>query len=303
MNTATLGPMPKPALECAVDAWKYLEGDPVNRYPWGSGQELDDVREAACRLFSCDISELALVQSTTVGLNLVAEGLVATGTLRMGDSVLVTDQEHPGGVAAWEHWMDVGVIDTVDKVVIPYGAAATKENIVSAYKEVLEAGAALGKRYRVVFASHILTTTGLRLPLRDISDLVHSYGGLFVVDGAQATGGISVNLSSTGADVYTVSAHKWLLAPTGSAFLYVRSGEAQAAISPTYLSSGYYAYTGATGTMPLQTIAGLGYVLDFFAAYGGLEVVEKYNMGLREYTYSQVQVIAVFCIVYNIYFS
>jgi len=290
MNTGTLGPMPKPALECAVEAWKYLEGDPVNRYPWGStGEELDDVREVASNIFSCSISEIVLLQSTTVALNTVAEGLVASGTFQSGDSVLITDQEHPGGVAAWEHWQDIGLVDSIDKVAIPYGENATKESVIAAFDAAFKAASATGRRYRVVFASHVLTTTGLRLPLTEIASIVHSYGAFFIVDGAQAPGGISVNLTASGADVYTISAHKWLLAPTGSGLLYIRT-DAQPAVSPTYLSAGYNAYTAATGTLPLQTVAGLSYVFDFFAAFGGLEVVEKYNTALRERTYEYMQV-------------
>ena len=53
MNTATLGPMPRPALSCAVRAWEEFESDPVNLYPWASsGQELDAVRSKAAEV-SC----------------------------------------------------------------------------------------------------------------------------------------------------------------------------------------------------------------------------------------------------------
>ena len=47
MNAATLGPMPRPALSCSVNMWESFEGDPLNMYPWGSGQELDSVRSRA----------------------------------------------------------------------------------------------------------------------------------------------------------------------------------------------------------------------------------------------------------------
>jgi selenocysteine lyase/cysteine desulfurase len=96
--------MARPALECAVDAWKGLEANPVNMYPWSNGQELDSVRTAAAAMLGCGTGELALTPSTTVSLNMVGEGLVSTGTLVVGDNILTTDSEHGGGLAVWLHW-------------------------------------------------------------------------------------------------------------------------------------------------------------------------------------------------------
>lgn len=290
MNTATLGPMPRAALKCAVDVWESFETDPVNMYPWGDGMELDEVRERAASMFSCEVDELVLTPSTTVSLNMVGEGLVSARALEKGANILTTDQEHGGGLAVWQHWQNAGVIDAIDTVPVPYGLGATVESIITAFQSSFESAANEGKMYTVVMVSHVLTTTGLRLPLSELAKLVHDHNpaALFVVDGAQAPGGINVNLTDTGADIYTVSAHKWLLAPTGSGLLYVRSSRAQQLVTPTYTDGGFQAYSQSSGTVPLQTIAGLGYVLDFFAAYGGLPAAENYNMQLREYCYHQL---------------
>lgn len=290
MNTATLGPMPRPALQCAVGVWEEFEADPVNMYPWGSGMELDQVRERASIAMSCGTDELLLTPSTTVSLNMVGEGLVTSGTLQKGANILVTDQEHGGGMAVWEHWQSAGVISSVDTVPVPYGVDATIDSVVTTFQRALQTAESEDKLYTVVMVSHVLTTTGLRLPLPELADLVHSHNpdALFVVDGAQAPGAINLNLTATGADVYTVSAHKWLLAPTGSGLLYVRAGRAQAAVTPTYTDGGFSAYSVSSGTVPLQTIAGLGYAFDFFAAYGGLAAAEEHNMRLREYSYNRL---------------
>jgi hypothetical protein len=80
-------------------------------------------------------------------------------------------------------------------------------------------------------------------------------------------------------DAYTVSAHKWLLAPTGAGLLYVRHA-ARPHITPTYLECGMQSYTACTGTTPLQTLAGLGYALQFVSALGGLPGLAAYNAQL-----------------------
>jgi selenocysteine lyase/cysteine desulfurase len=205
MNTATLGPMPRAALKCAVSVWEGFESDPVNMYPWSSGTELDQVRQRAAVALSSElVDEIALSPSTTVSLNMVGEGLVASGFLKPGANVLTTDQEHGGGLAVWTHWQGAGYVAAIDKVAVPYGLAATVDTVVEAFASALDAAASAGKPYSVVAVSHVLTTTGLKLPLPEISALVKAHGALLVVDGAQAPGGISVNLNATGADVYTV---------------------------------------------------------------------------------------------------
>jgi hypothetical protein len=70
-----------------------------------------------------------------------------------------------------------------------------------------------GMTYRVVAVPHVLTTTGVALPLAQLATLAHKHGALFVVDGAQAPGGLNVNVTATGADVYACSAHKWYVRP------------------------------------------------------------------------------------------
>ena len=61
---------------------------------------------------------------------------------------------------------------------------------------------------RVVAVSHVLTTTGLVMPIAELAALAHAKGAILLVDGAQAAGGMRVDVSALGCDAYTVSAHK-----------------------------------------------------------------------------------------------
>ena len=220
----------------------------------GGGQELDEVRANAANMLGADVEEIVLTPSTTVGLNLVGEGLASTNYLSPGSNVLTTDQEHGGGLAWISHWQKFGMINSIDRVAIPYGKEATVDSCIRVFRDALNTE----KKYSVVFASHVFTTTGVALPLAEIADLVHHHGALFVVDGAQAVGSLAVNLNATGADIYTISAHKWMLAPTGSGLLYIRKGFPQDVVQPAYMDGGYSAYSTSSGTVPVQTISGLG---------------------------------------------
>jgi isopenicillin-N epimerase len=82
--------------------------------------------------------------------------------------------------------------------------------------------AAITPRTRVVFVSHITTTTGVVLPVKEICALARTKGILSAIDGAHVVGMMKLDVRDLGCDLYTSSPHKWLQAPKGTGFLYVR---------------------------------------------------------------------------------
>ena len=91
--------------------------------------------------------------------------------------------------------------------------------------------------------------------------LAHSRGAVLVLDGAQAAGGMELDLHSIGCDAYTVSAHKWALAPTGTGVLYIAS-EMQPKVQAAFVRSGFSVYSASSGTRSAQAISGLGHSLS-----------------------------------------
>ncbi len=81
---------------------------------------------------------------------------------------------------------------------------------------------AITARTRVIFFSHITTATGVVLPAKELCALARSKGILSAVDGAHVTGMMQLNVHEIGCDMYSSSPHKWLQAPKGSGYLYVR---------------------------------------------------------------------------------
>jgi len=288
LNVGSLGPSPRAVVECASEQWKWLESDKVSNYPWSGGVP-EAVRSLAAAMLGSNISldELAHFPSTTTALNAVVNGLVSSGFLNAANwsgtppRVLTTDQEHGGGVAAWQHYVHTGKLSGLDTVGL--GAPPRSvDDVVNAFQQSFEAHP--NGTYAVLFVSHVLTTTGLRLPIARLASLAHAYKALLVVDGAQAPGNIPVQMDISGADAYTVSAHKWLLAPTGSGLLYVRHA-ARPFIQPVYLDCGFSSYTACTGTVPLQTMAGFGYALTYLSLLGGLPALGAHNAKLYSLTH------------------
>src|SRR5437773_5782793 len=87
--------------------------------------------------------------------------------------------------------------------------------------EIIDAAVrAMAPRTRVFFFSHVLSPTGMVLPAKELCAAARQRGILTVVDGAHAPAMIPVAMDELGCDFYGANCHKWMLAPTGSGFLY-----------------------------------------------------------------------------------
>jgi selenocysteine lyase/cysteine desulfurase len=135
------------------------------------------------------------------------------------------------------------------------------------------------RRTRVISVSHVFSSTGLRMPIAEVSTLARSRGLMCVVDGAQAAGAVRVNVRELGCHAYATSGHKWLLGPKGTGLLYI-ARDAQAAIRPMAYEDSYRTYSSSNGVVNLPAIMGLGTAIRHLDAAGMLNV-EAHNIRLR----------------------
>lgn len=267
LQTGSLGPTPRPVMDRVIEVWRTLEGNPVAQGYGALEQAQDAVRGTAAAFLGCTTDEIVLTSSTTEGMNWVAEGL----RLQSGDRVLTTDQEHPGGRSCWDHLARIGGV-TIDVVTIPpelHDPAAIVDRFTQA----------LRPETRVVSFSHLLTSTGLRMPVAQLTRLARDHGAVSVVDGAQAAGGIVVDVKVLGADVYVTSGHKWLLGPKGTGILYISAGLGSR-IQPIALEGGRASYSGSSGVRNIPGLIGLGEAIRYLAARGPV-ATEAHNLELR----------------------
>ena len=268
LQTGSLGPTPRPVMDRTVAAWRELERNPVFHGYGDLEHALDTVRENAAAFLGATADETVLTTCTTDGMNRVALGL----GLSAGDRVLTTDQEHPGGRSCWDFLARTRGV-SIDEVKIEPGEHDAKA-IVDRFER------AVTPRTKVVSFSHVLSSTGLRMPVADLSALARTHDCVSVVDGAQAVGGIAVNVKQLGCDVYATSGHKWLLGPKGTGVLYV-SASLGNRLELITLQLGHAAYTGATGVSNIPGIIGLGAAVDYVKGRG-ITAVEAHNLALRD---------------------
>jgi isopenicillin-N epimerase len=213
LNNGTVGSSPAPVLSAVFngyrDSERLAQADPEDYPIWGYAK-WNEFRDPLAQFVGCTRDELALVRNATEANSYIANGI----DLKAGDEVLMTDQEHPGGEHPWDlRAKRYGIV--VKKVTLPkpVNDPATVLNLFSE---------AITPRTRVIFFSHITTVTGVVLPAKELAALARSKGILSAVDGAHVPGMMRLNIQEIGCDFYSSSPHKWLQAPKGTGFLYVR---------------------------------------------------------------------------------
>jgi isopenicillin-N epimerase len=213
LNNGTVGSCPMPVLRAVFDGYndteKMAQSDPEDYPIWGYGA-WNEFRDPLAEFVGCTRDELALARNATEANSYIANGL----DMKPGDEVLMTDQEHPGGEQPWNlRAKRYGIV--VKKITlpkpVPNGAA-----VLNLFND------AITPRTRVLFFSHITTATGVVLPAKELCGLARTKGILSAVDGAHVIGMMKLSLRELGCDMYSSSPHKWLQAPKGTGFLYVR---------------------------------------------------------------------------------
>jgi len=276
LNTGTLGPCRRDTIEESLKIWEELESLPVKFYgKFGAESLAEKTRGIAARFLGCDISEILITNSTTGGMNAVAQGL----RLKAGDRILTTDQEHGGGLLCWNYFAKYyGVI--VDKIIIPPGENSS-ELILKRIKDNLS------KKTKLISVSHVFSSTGLLMPIAEISSLARTNGALCIVDGAQAAGAIEVNVKKLGCHAYATSGHKWLMGPKGTGLLYL-SKDAQDIIRPMQFEESYNTYNDGNGVVNLACILGLGKAIEYLESIG-VSRIEEHNLSLRNKLYGKLK--------------
>jgi isopenicillin-N epimerase len=213
LNNGTVGSSPAPVLRAVFDGYNSTERmdqqDPEDYPIWGYAA-WNEFRDPLAGFVGSTRDEIALLRNATEANSYIANGI----ELQAGDEVLMTDQEHPGGEQPWNlRAKRYGIV--VKKVTLPKPVTSTSQ-VLNLFED------AITPRTRVLFFSHITTATGVVLPAKELCALARSKGIVSAVDGAHVTGMMRLDLHELGCDLYSSSPHKWLLAPKGSGFLYIR---------------------------------------------------------------------------------
>ena len=239
----------------------------------------EGVRIKAAKLLSVSPEEIALVHNTTEGMNLIAKSF----DLKPGDEVIIADHEHPSGTIPWEVWQEKRGVKLV-RPRLPLNAENIDE-VVDVYRK------AITGKTKIISMCHIINTTGMILPVKQVSEIAHKKGILVAVDGAQGAGMIDTDLRELGCDFYAASSHKWLFSPKGVGIFYSRK-ESQKYLKPLIVAAGHAEKSIRRlenyNTRNLPEVLGLGSAIDFINRIG-IKTIEKRSMDLKCYFRSQIE--------------
>lgn len=271
LNHASTGPLPARTV-AAVEDWTRRRAEPQRIPDAELFATLARVRDGVARLIGSEPGEVACMPNTTYGLNFAARAL----PLGPGDTVLTFDGEFPANVYPWMALRDRGV----------------RLELVPSTPDGLPDEAELMRRLaerddvRAVTVSWVQFGNGYRADLDALGRLCRARGAWFVVDAIQGLGALELDVRRTPVDVLACGAQKWLLAPWGTGFVYVR-GELVQQFSP--LDVGWLAVRGGDDfsrltqydptlrddarrfevlTLPFHDFAGFAASLDLFHALG-----------------------------------
>lgn len=199
LNHAAYSPLPRPV----VDVMR-IYNDELSRF------EIDEAKyslgkEYFARLVGAKEEEVALVQNTSTGINIVANML----NYPKGANIVTTDMEYPSVVYPWLK-KKLGVeVRYVENEKGKISLESIEENV--------------DDQTVVVAISHVEYVNGFRHDLRGLSEIAHEHDAFLVVDAIQSLGAVPVDVCREGVDFLTASCYKWLLGPAGVGYLYVRN--------------------------------------------------------------------------------
>lgn len=226
LNHGSFGACPRPVFE-SYQAWqRELEREPIDFIDRRLPDLLATARGELAGYLNAPASDIAFVTNATLGVNLAARSL----DLRPGDEILTTDLEYGACDLAWE-WLCRRTGASYVRAAIPLPLASPAELTDALFARATE-------KTRVVYISHITSSTGLILPVEEIVSRARDLGALTIVDGAHAPAYVALDIDALGADYYTANAHKWLMGPKGAGFLHVRPDH-QERVDAAIVSWGY----------------------------------------------------------------
>ncbi len=206
LNNASTGPLPQRTV-LAQEAFNLARATPFRVTEEMQFGTLSRARELVARLIGATPDSIALAVNTSFGINLAAFAL----PLRKGDVVLAPDLEFPANVYPW--------MALADRRGVIYRQLPVRDGIVDEERLLREIEA---DRVKAVALSWVGFAAGYRVDLEAIGRACRAHGAYLVVDAIQGVGACRLDVATSHVDVLACGGQKWLLAPWGSGFAYVR---------------------------------------------------------------------------------
>lgn len=247
----------------------------------------EGAREKVARFIHAKRSEeIVFTRGTTTALNLVA-GSYARANLKEGDEIVITPMEHHSNLIPWQQ------VAKATGATLKYIPLQPDGSI-----SLADAEQTITARTKLVSVTYVSNVLGVINPVKEIGEIAHRHGAIMVVDGAQSTPHMKVDVQDLNCDFYAFSGHK-MCAPTGIGALYGKKallnnmepiefgGEMidEVGLFDSTWKEVPYRFEG--GTPIIAGAVGLGAAIDFLQEIG-MDAIEQHEQQLSAYAYERL---------------
>lgn len=226
LNFGSFGASPKVIFEKYQSYQLALEREPIQFMTVESPKLIEASRVALGKYLHCDPDNIALVSNPSYAVNIVAKNF----RLAAGDEVLASNLEYGACDKTWQYYCDkAGAKYVRQPITLPI---QNKEEFID------EFFAGLTSKTKLIFLNHITSSTAIIFPIKEIIAKAKAFGIPVFIDGAHAPAQIPLDITALDADFYTGACHKWMMAPKGTSFLYVKK-QFQKMLDPLVISWGF----------------------------------------------------------------
>ncbi|MBQ3136011.1 MAG: aminotransferase class V-fold PLP-dependent enzyme [Clostridia bacterium] len=286
-NGATSFPKPASVTESVRNAMRYSGGSPGrggHKNTLKAGETVFKTRELLGEMFSCESEGVIFTDNCTTAINMAVKGVC-----RKGDIILTSTLEHNSVLRPLVKLEEKGIISFETVRINPLNDDDTVNNFRKA----------MSKNVRAVVCTFASNVFGTVLPIQRIGRLCKEQGVIFIVDGAQAAGALSIDMKRMNIDILCLPGHKGLYGPMGTGLMLL-SGR----VMPEELTQGG---TGSfsmekeqplvipdryeSGTLNYPGIAGLCSGVEFIRACGGEKTIHQWETELVKVLENDLSVI------------
>jgi isopenicillin-N epimerase len=226
LNHGSFGACPKPIFEEYQRFQLELENEPVYFIQKKMAGYLKTAKDALAKYIGCEANDFFFTPNPTFAVNTIMRSL----HLAAGDEILTTNHEYGAMDRVWNFYCKKS------------GAKYIRQNItlpVVSKEQILEEfWSGYTSKTKIIFLNQISSCTALIFPIKEICEKARELGVITIVDGAHVPGQMHLDLAALNPDFYTGTLHKWMLAPKGSSFLYVKQ-PFQEMLDPLIVGWGY----------------------------------------------------------------
>ena len=210
LNHGSFGACPRVVFKEYQNWQRRLEFQPGKFMTHEVYHYLKEARDDIGKFLNCNGDDLLFFPNPTTAVSNVINSL----QLSEGDEILMTQHEYGALVRSWRA--------SAKKIGLTIRQQQVSNPVTTRERFVKEFWSGVNRNTRVIFISHITSSTALIFPVEEICKLASKAGILTIIDGAHVPGQIPLDISSLNCDFYTGACHKWLCAPKGVSFLYIK---------------------------------------------------------------------------------